>query len=233
MKPGLLRNLCIVTLSAVIAIVSISCRRPILTIHPDLDAELLRLASLSEADLPGVLQNLDREDEIAILYRDPATRASVLAFFTELTKSATVATAILEHSDRTGVPTSLAFALAFEESRFRVKAFNDNGTSVDRGLFQLNSKTFPDLSISQFFDVETNVSKGLDHLDFCLRSGGNEVAALAMYNAGQNRVSGNGTPRRTLDYIFRITKYQENIDSLFTARVVARDRLKVALVPRN
>lgn len=233
MKPGLLRSLCIITLSACFAIFSISCRRPVMTLHPDLDAELFRLASLSKADLPGVLQNLDREDDIAILYRDPLTKNAVLAFFSELTGSEAVARTILDQADRTGVPASLAFALAYEESRFRIRAVNDNGTSVDRGLFQLNSRTFPDLSVSQFFDLETNVSKGLDHLVFCLRSGGNEVAALAMYNAGQNRVSGNGTPRRTLDYIFRITKYQENIDSLFTARVVARDRVKLAFLPKN
>lgn len=229
MKPSLLRSLCIVTLSTSLAILSISCGRPVTSLHPDLDAELFRLASLSEADLPAVLQNLDREDEIAILYRDPTTKGAVLAFFSELTKSEPVAKAILDQAERTGVPTSLAFALAYEESRFKARAINDNGTSIDRGIFQLNSKAFPELSISQFYDVQTNVAKGLAHLDFCLRSGGNEVAALAMYNAGQNRVSGNGTPRRTLDYIFRVTKYQENIASLFAARVVAKDRLAMNL----
>jgi hypothetical protein len=50
-----------------------------------------------------------------------------------------------------------------------------------------------------------------------------------MYNAGQGRVSRNGTPKVTLDYIYRILQYQENIEALFAARVVARDRARLAL----
>jgi soluble lytic murein transglycosylase-like protein len=217
-------------LSAVISISSISCINRSTTIHPDLDTELLRLATLSEKDIPSVLQNLDREDEIAIYYRDPATRPAVLVFFTELTGSETVAKAVLDNAARTGVPTALAFALAYEESRFQVKAYNDNGTSVDRGLFQLNSKTFPNLKINDFYDPNTNTRHGISHLDYCLRAAGNEVAALAMYNAGQGRVSGGGTPKATLDYIYRIMKYQENIGSLFAARVVVRSKFSIASI---
>lgn len=229
MKPGLHRITYIIILSAVLAALSISCRPQPIAIHPDLDSELLRLASLSQEDLPGVLQDLDREDEIAILYREEGTSEAVIAFFSELTGSETVAKAILEEADKDGVPTSLAFALAYEESRFKIRAFNDNGTSVDRGLFQLNSKTFPSLKIDEFYDAETNVRHGVAHLEFCLRQAGNEVAALAMYNAGQGRVSRNGTPRVTLDYIYRILQYQENIEALFAARVVVRDKARLAL----
>lgn len=229
MKPGRHRIIHIVSLSAALAVFTFSCRPESKAIHPDLDSELLRLASLSQEDLPGVLQDLDREDEIAILYRDEETSGTVVSFFTELTGSETVAKAILGQAEKDGVPTSLAFALAYEESRFKVRAFNDNGTSVDRGLFQLNSKTFPGLKVEEFYDPETNARHGVAHLEFCLRQAGNEVAALAMYNAGQGRVSRNGTPKVTLDYIYRILQYQENIEALFAARVVARDKARLAL----
>lgn len=231
MKQGFKRITYIIVISVVIAVISISCRGQYGSLQPGLDSELLRLASVTGKDLSAVLQDLDREDEIAAYYRDPALRPKVLAFFADMTGSEAVAKAILDNAERTGVPASLAFALAFEESRFKIKAFNDNGSSVDRGLFQLNSKTFPKLAVEEFYDAETNARHGLDHLDFCLREAGNEVAALAMYNAGQGRVSGKGTPRVTLDYIYRILKYQENIASLFAARVVAGSRLKLAFLP--
>ncbi len=64
------------------------------------------------------------------------------------------------------------------------------------------------------------------HLQFCLAQAGNEVSALAMYNAGNGSVSHGRTPQRTLDYVYRILKYEENIASLFVAKVVAGPRLR-------
>lgn len=138
------------------------------------------------------------------LYRFEKTHDSVLAFFSESCGSEVIARAIADNADRFGVPLSLAFALAWEESRFTSNAINRNADSVDRGLFQLNSKSFPELNPDEFFDPFTSARYGLSHLSYCLDSGGNEIAALAMYNAGQGRVSTGGTPRRTLDYISRI-----------------------------
>lgn len=206
-----------------------TCRKESPAFHPDIDGELLRLASLSSTELPSVLTNLERSDSIGEYYRDESTKEAVLSFCSELTGSREVAQSILENSLKYKVPAGLAFALAYEESRFNPAAFNDNGTSVDRGLFQLNSKSFPKLQISDFYDPETSARNGLSHFAYCLETGGNEVAALAMYNAGSGRVAKDGTPHRTLDYIFRITKYRENISSLFAARVVTRLASKAGL----
>ncbi len=220
--------LAIMPIALITVIISISCKDADQTFHPDIDSEIVRLAGLSDREVPGFIQNLDRSDVIAEYYRDPATRREVLDFFTGLTHSEKIAAAILENADRFGVPPGLAFALAYEESKFKVAAINDNGDSVDRGLFQLNSKSFPELTEAQVYDPRENARYGLAHLEFCLRTGGNEVAALAMYNAGTTRVSRDGTPRRTLNYVFRITKYEENITSLFAAKVIAKDKLRVA-----
>lgn len=228
MKRRLRTSIFAITIFTLPLLLSSSCGSSRTSFHPDLEAEFMRLSSLSEEEIPAVLADLDREDAIAGYYRDPATKPRVVAFFTELTHSETVARAILENADRTGVPISLVFALAYEESRFEPGAVNDNGWSVDRGVFQLNSKTFPSLTKADFFDPATNARHGIDHLDWCLRTAGNEVAALAMYNAGQGRVSSNGTPRVTLNYIFRILKYQENITSLFAARVAAKGDTRLA-----
>jgi soluble lytic murein transglycosylase-like protein len=130
-----------------------------------------------------------------------------------------VAQAILDNAKKFGVRTSLAFALALEESDFKVDAVNKNGRSVDRGLFQLNSKSYPGLEIADFYDPSINARYGIAHLKGCLAQAGNEVAALAMYNAGDGSVERGATPKKTLNYISRILVYESNISSLFAAKV--------------
>jgi hypothetical protein len=211
-----------------------------------LDSALVELSSLDEQDIPGYLESLERTDPIAPYYRNPSTKESTLQFFTSLTKSESVALAILESSVKFGVRTSLSFALALEESDFKVDALNKNGDSVDRGLFQLNSKSYPRLDIPSFYDPGTNARYGISHLKSCLVQAGNEVAALAMYNAGNGRVERGATPQKTLNYISRILAYDNNISSLFAAKVmvaappavpgIARliaESMRVGLVPNT
>ena len=155
-------------------------------------------------------------------YLNPVYREAVLAFFTSITDSRKIAEVILDNAAEFDTPATLAFALAYEESQFHPRAINRNADSVDRGLFQLNSKSFPNLTIEEFYNPVVNARRGIAHLAYCLEEGGNEVAALAIYNAGFGRVSKGGTPRRTLDYIARITGYAANLESLFEAQVIAR-----------
>jgi soluble lytic murein transglycosylase-like protein len=186
------------------------------------DPEHIRLASMSEGDIAGYLHELDARDVITPYLQDEGTRKEAAKFFSSLVRSETIANTILENAEMNGIRPSLAFALAFEESRFKASAINDNGDSIDRGLFQLNSKSFPKLSVAQVFDPELNARYGLAHLRFCLDEGGNEVAGLAMYNAGNGRVGRGATPRRTLDYVYRVLAYEGNIVDLFSARVAEK-----------
>ncbi|MDA8424626.1 MAG: lytic transglycosylase domain-containing protein [Treponema sp.] len=172
-------------------------------------------------ELPSYIVSLDTTDPVAPLYRDKTMQESCLDFFSALTGSIPIAKAILDNSVRFQVPASLAFALAFEESRFQADAINRNGGSIDRGLFQLNSRSFPELRMADFYDPEINARYGLAHLHYCLAASGNEVAALAMYNAGRTSVDRGVTPRRTLDYVSRIMKYEDNIRTLFEVKVAA------------
>ena len=50
---------------------------------------------------------------------------------------------------------------------------------------------------------------------FCLDTAGNEVAALAMYNAGTRRVKNGETPQVTLNYVSKIMNYRNGVDDLF------------------
>jgi soluble lytic murein transglycosylase-like protein len=157
------------------------------------------------------------EDKILAAYRDPAGRDYATAFFGDIVHSRELARIILANADVFNIPPSLAFALCWEESRFKVRATgpkNRNG-STDRGLFQLNDKSFPHLSEKDFFDPGINSHYGLSHLRWCLDAGGSLVAGLAMYNAGTNRVSTGGTPKMTLDYVSSILNTKDRIETLF------------------
>jgi len=214
----------LITIAAIVAagVAALSsCSR---TVHPDLEKEILRLAALEDRDIHSFIEDLEREDSIGGYYLDPATRETTVDFFASLTRSPSIARVILDGAQQSGTPPALAFALAYEESDFRSDAYNDNGDSVDRGLFQLNSKSFPKLDIKAFYDPAVNARYGLGHLQFCIRTAGNEVAALAMYNAGRTRVSKGQTPQKTLNYVHRILSYRDNIESLFVAKVVVGPR---------
>ena len=81
------------------------------------------------------------------LYRDMSTRTAVEWFYLRITGNREITNMILENADREDIPLSLAFALAYTESRYNTNALNYNvNGSVDRGLFQLNNRSFPHLT---------------------------------------------------------------------------------------
>ncbi len=156
------------------------------------------------------------------LYRSPKTRLAVEWFYSDLTGNRSVSLAILKNAEKFNIPFPLAFSLAHAESRYKVRAYNVNTNgSVDRGLFQLNSSSFPYLTEEEFFNADTSSYYGLSHLNYCMSLGKNEIVALAMYNAGQGRVKGSGTPFSTLNYIYSIESYKEKIEQNFTLEVLS------------
>ena len=155
-------------------------------------------------------------------YRALPTRTAVEWFYTNVTGDMDVTLAILQEADKNNIPLSLAFSLAYTESRYKPRAINKNtNASIDRGVFQLNNKSFPALVEADFYDPYISAKYGLAHLRFCLDTAGNEVSALAMYNAGTNRVRNNGTPQLTLNYISKIQTYRQGLDELFESEVMA------------
>jgi hypothetical protein len=157
-------------------------------------------------------------DPIQAAWRDSRRRDQVLAFFTEITGSEELSFSVLSNAEAFRIPPALAFALSWEESRFNPKAVNraNRDRTVDRGLFQLNSRSFPGLSEEQFFDAWQNTYYGMAHLRFCLDQGGSIVSGLAMYNAGTGRVTaGGGAPKITLDYVSRIIDTAARIEELY------------------
>ncbi len=170
----------------------------------------------------ALLKVRHQDDPILSLYRDAASRDEVVSFFGAIMHSPELAGIILAQADEFDVSPSLVFALSWEESRFEIKAVNKNPASIDRGLFQLNSKSFPDLKENDFFNPELNARFGVAHLRWCLDYAGSEVAGLAMYNAGSGRVKSGGTPKKTLDYVSRIQSFRDGIDSMFAKDLAVR-----------
>ena len=182
---------------------------------PD-DAET-RPVREGEAELAFPVLNSEEEQDLILLsYRDETFRDDVLLFFQDMTSSREVAEAILSNASNYDVAPALAFSLCFEESRYNPRALNRNkNQTVDRGLFQLNNASFPKLKIEDFYDANVNASHGISHLRWCLNTAGTEIAALAIYNAGETRVRSVGTPKSTLDYVSRILKRQRQIEEHF------------------
>ena len=166
----------------------------------------------------------DNIDPGLFLYRKDETKDLVVDFYTRVTGSADIARAILKYSDLRDIPLSLSFALAWTESRYNAKAVNFNKSSVDRGLFQLNSRTFRFLKKEDFFNPEINAKYGTAHLRFCLDRGENEIVALAMYNAGTVGVK-TGTPYSTLKYVAQVEEYKDYLDTRFRREVLGESSL--------
>jgi len=170
----------------------------------------------------AVMQVRHRSDPVLPLYRDAKAQDEVVAFFATLVHSQELASAILRFSNEFNVSPALAFALGWEESRFKAQAINRNATSVDRGIFQLNSKSFPKLKEADFYNIDTNSRLGIAHLRWCLDAAGSEVSGLAMYNAGTTRVRSDSTPKKTLDYVSRIQDFRDGIHELFNSELATR-----------
>ena len=191
---------------------------------PSQDPVLLRANRLAEARgdvvvlndggqqvYPNIENFLEADDPTLALYREAVTRERVVDFFVERVGSETIALPILYYADRMDISLSLAFSLAWAESRYRSDAVNRNSRSVDRGVFQLNSLTFTHLTEDDFFTPEVNVFHGLRHLDWCLSVANSDEQAIAIYNAGSIRVLRGQIPAITQRYVGIIGNYREDL----------------------
>ena len=184
--------------------------------------------ALNPENLHNEISTKGKETDSGLeLYRQLITRNAVIEFYESVTGNRDVALAILEYADIYNIPIALAFSLAFNESRYKVRAVNGNSNaSVDRGLFQLNSESFPGFTEDDFFNPYISAKQGLAFLRYCLDIGGNEISALAMYNAGTHRVRNNRTPQMTLNHISHIVTYRRGLEDMFNVKVASVFRNK-------
>jgi hypothetical protein len=177
-----------------------------------------------EMTASSILESRKKQDIILEFYRDPYFKDGVVDFFTAVVNSRVLVSIILAKAEYYNIPPALAFALCWEESQYSVRAIskkNANG-SIDRGLFQLNNLSFPQLKDADFFNPETNAHYGMAHLRWCLDTAGTEIAGLAMYNAGATRVRTDQTPKRTLDYVSRILETRNRLEDAFRLEYILK-----------
>src|ERR1700676_3223945 len=87
-----------------------------------------------------------------------------------------------------GVPPAIALAVAQQESQCNQAAKNNNSNgTVDIGMFQLNSATFPGASS---LTVDQNIQQGVGYLAQMYQRFGDWYTALAAYNGGPGAVAG-------------------------------------------
>jgi len=193
--------------------------------------EIIAVDEPEEEEWNFSLAEIDNiQDPVLEYFRNPEYREWVIDFFSYICPNRKIVKAILENADKFNVPASLVFALSWEESKFNPNAINryNRDGSIDRGLFQLNNKSFPNLDVQGFFDVDKNAYYGIAHMRHCLNSGKNEVSALAMYNAGAGKVKTTGAPEVTLNYISRILENRRKIESRFHARLIKEEETRIA-----
>ncbi|MCG8570704.1 MAG: lytic transglycosylase domain-containing protein [Spirochaetes bacterium] len=141
-----------------------------------------------------------------------STQDSVMhEYFTQVIGDEKIARLVINYSNKHDIDPTLLVALMETESSFNPKAKNHNRNgSVDRGLCQLNNKTFPDLKIKDFYDPATNIRLACELLRWCFDSADGSIEiALAYYNAGYGNVSREKVGKTTLNYIHKIIRYQE------------------------
>ncbi|AHC16600.1 lytic transglycosylase domain-containing protein [Salinispira pacifica] len=177
--------------------------------------------SAGQPDLPS-LDVFFYSDAPAIhFYRNPQTRGAVKDFFVSLAGSEQVALSAMYYSDKHNLPFTLVFSLMHTESRFLPDAVNQNATSIDRGVFQLNNLAFPHLNEHDFFDPDLNASYGVSHLEWCLSVSSSLDEALAIYNAGYGKVKRGDIPASTIRYIAKIHEYRRTLEEEFYRYLVA------------
>ncbi|OQC74848.1 MAG: Transglycosylase SLT domain protein [Spirochaetes bacterium ADurb.Bin001] len=174
----------------------------------------------------GNINNYD--DPILKLYTNPKTKNEVLDFFSAITNSERVARAILDNAVAHNMRPSLAFAVAYVESRYNPRARSTNRTgTLNSGLFQLNSSVYGKISEKSIYDPYQNARLGIGHLQEYINLNGDEFSALAAYNAGITRISEKGIPGVTFRYISEVSIMEHKIMNFFIASIALSESMKL------
>jgi soluble lytic murein transglycosylase-like protein len=181
---------------------------------------LLSAKSGKQSHYPNIENLLASPTPALDLYREDVTHDAVVSYFVQETGSEATALPIMYYAERYGIPFSLVFSLAYVESRYRTTAVNRNSSSIDRGLFQLNDKTFRHLAEDDFFHPDVNTYHGMQYLLFCLKQGADIPQALAIYNAGWTRVAAGRTPAITRRHVSKILAKSEQIERGFREHIL-------------
>lgn len=138
-------------------------------------------------------------------YEDYTTYSIIMSFLEEEIGSAHIRDIIVNNAIDHEIPVLGAVALSWQESRYTPRAINQNTASTDYGLFQLNSLTFPNLSVDQLFDPNINAKEAMKFLKYLLERFDSWDLAVASYNAGPNAIRNKRIPWITFNHVIKIS----------------------------
>lgn len=131
-------------------------------------------------------------------------------YATHLNISERVSRNIIENSLEYNMPLNLMFALGYTESEFRM-VYNYNEDSFDYGIFQLNSKTYPNL-LKDYGTIEANVRQGIYHYSLEVTKNSSYDLSIMTYNCGSlKRV------HYSLDHLKRALDFERELDEWFNS----------------
>jgi soluble lytic murein transglycosylase-like protein len=118
-----------------------------------------------------------------------ARQQAIEDFYTSIVGNEEIVSYVLAAAEEYNIrDVEILFALMYKESSFRPTAINYNSTSIDRGLFQLNSTVYHAYTAEQLFDIARNIRMGVAHYAEEYRAADkNHQIALQAYNAGRSR----------------------------------------------
>ena len=190
-------------------------------IFDEFNQKFINIKEYTKEDVLKALEESKSEvNPILYLYEQEATHNLVIDFFARFVGNKKIALSILSSSYLVNVSVALTFAIAWTESDFESTVVNQNPDSLDRGLFQLNSKTFKYLRQEDFFNLEVNTRNGIRFIKTCFKQAEGygserEKMALYMYNAGPYRVLKGNVPNTTKVYAKKILERKEYIKKRF------------------
>lgn len=165
-----------------------------------------------------------KEDRIVLVRENYLTRIEIneiiiqnkekyLKSYLEIVNNKEIVNVILLEALEKEVPVNIAFAMAFVESSFNSNAVNGNSSSYDYGLFQLNTKSFPN---ADYFDIKENTKIALSYFNELFRKTGSWEIAVIFYNSGYRRTH---APVSSLEHMEKVLKKEREYDNIFNERM--------------
>lgn len=180
----------------------------------------LDLSTTQSNDIPTTSADLE-------YIRQKAQQEAIAEYYAALVGCEDISTLVLGAAQEYDIAdVEVLFALMWKESSFRTTAVNQNASSVDRGLFQLNSNVYSTYPADRFFDIEWNIRTGVRHYATELQvANGNHQIALHAYNAGRSRryTPPSSTQRYAIEVLQLAQRYRDEKEIFIQSAV--EDRL--------
>lgn len=177
---------------------------------------LVSTASANEIHVVGI----SRMQVNSLISKDK----SLVNVYGEILKDKEYVGVIIKEAIERKIPVNLALAIAWWESDFKKNAINKNVkngevVSVDRGIFQLNSKSFPKLDIDDFYNPYKNINTGLDYIKYLYNRFDSWESVILAYNWGEGNVASDAKPTyKAIFYFGKITEKERILDVEFTKK---------------